>query len=117
VEPLIATSIVYVAVENVLVKKLPPQRIAVVFMFGLLHGLGFAAVLQELGLPREHFGLTLVGFNLGVEVGQFAVISAAFLLIGVWFRKKEWYRSRIVVPISGAIAVFALYLSIDRLFF
>ncbi len=117
VEPLIAISIVYVAVENMLVKKLPPKRLAVVFMFGLLHGLGFAGVLQELGMPREHFALTLVGFNLGVEIGQFAVIASAFLLFGAWFRKKEWYRSRIVLPLSGAIGVFALYLSIDRMFF
>lgn len=117
VEPLIAISIVYVALENIMVKEMPPQRLAVVFMFGLLHGLGFAGVLAELGMPREHFGLTLVGFNLGVELGQFAVIAAAFVLVGTWFSKKEWYRTRIIVPLSGAIALFALYLSIDRLFF
>ncbi len=117
VEPLIAISIVYVAVENMLVAKLPPQRLAVVFMFGLLHGLGFAGVLQELGMPGDHFGLALVGFNLGVEIGQFAVIAGAFLLFGAWFREKQWYRARFVLPLSGAIGAFALYLSIDRLFF
>jgi hydrogenase/urease accessory protein HupE len=116
VEPLIAISIVYVAVENVLVKRMPPQRLAVVFMFGLLHGLGFAGVLKELGLPRENFGLTLVGFNCGVEAGQFVVIAAAYLLAGAWFSRKAWYRPRLVVPLSGAIAAFALYLSIDRMF-
>ena len=70
-----------------------------------------------MGMPKEHFGLTLVGFNLGVEIGQFGVIAGAFLLFGAWFRDKEWYRARIVLPLSGAIGVFALYLSIERLFF
>ena len=75
VEPLIALSIAYVAIENLLTRELKPWRLALVFMFGLLHGLGFAGVLRELGLPREEFLTALVTFNLGVEGGQLTVIA------------------------------------------
>src|SRR5688572_456414 len=77
VEPLIALSIAYVAIENLLTRELNPWRLALVFMFGLLHGLGFAGVLRELGLPREEFLTALVTFNLGVEGGQLTEIGRA----------------------------------------
>jgi hydrogenase/urease accessory protein HupE len=117
VEPAIALSIVYVAVENVLTRELKPSRVALVFGFGLLHGLGFAGVLHELGLPRSEFLTALLTFNLGVEAGQLTVIAAAFLLVGLPFRHKPWYRQRIVVPASLAIAAIGLYWSIQRIFF
>ena len=110
VEPLIALSIVYVAVENILTPKLSPWRVAVVFAFGLLHGMGFAGVLAQLGLPRSEFLPALLSFNAGVELGQLAVISIAFLLIGLPFRNKPWYRRRIVIPGSIAIAAVGLVL-------
>ena len=75
VEPLIALSIVYVAVENLRTQALTPWRVALVFMFGLLHGLGFAGVLTDLQLPRGDFLVALLGFNLGVEAGQLSVIA------------------------------------------
>lgn len=81
VEALIALSITYVAVENVLRPAMGWLRPAVVFAFGLLHGLGFASVLGEFGLPQGQFVLALLTFNLGVEAGQLAVIFAAFLVI------------------------------------
>ncbi len=77
VEPLIAASIVYVAVENIFSRGLTPWRPAVVFGFGLLHGLGFASVLGEFGLPEGQFIPALIGFNVGVELGQLAVIAMA----------------------------------------
>jgi hydrogenase/urease accessory protein HupE len=117
VEPLIALSIVYVAVENLLTRELKPRRIALVFVFGLLHGLGFAGVLSELGLPRSEFLPALVSFNLGVEAGQLTVICAAFLLIGFPFRHRAWYRSRVVVPASCLIAAVGLFWSVQRAFF
>ena len=81
VEPLIAASIVYVAVENIFRSgKLSPWRPAVIFCFGLLHGLGFASVLAEFGLPEGAFVPALIGFNIGVELGQLAVIAVAFLI-------------------------------------
>src|SRR5262249_54583299 len=75
VEPLIAVSIAIVAVENILVRRPHRWRPLLVFAFGLMHGLGFAGVLRELGLPRQDFGLALAGFNIGVEAGQLAVIA------------------------------------------
>jgi hypothetical protein len=115
VEPLIALSIVYVAVENVFTSKLHAWRPVVVFCFGLLHGMGFAGVLSEIGLPRSEFVPALLSFNAGVECGQLAVIFSAFLLIGLPFRKREWYRGRIVVAGSLMIAAVGLYWSVQRL--
>jgi hydrogenase/urease accessory protein HupE len=114
VEPLIALSIVYVAIENVTTSELRPWRVALVFAFGLLHGMGFAGVLTELGLPRSEFVPALLSFNAGVEAGQLAVIAIALALFGLPFRQKTWYRSRIVVPASIAIAAVGFYWSIQR---
>ena len=115
VEPLIALSIAYVAVENIFVSELKSWRVALVFAFGLLHGMGFAGVLQELGLPRSEFMTALLTFNLGVEAGQLAVIGAAFLLVGFHWSHRAWYRTRIVVPASALIACMAVYWTIARL--
>jgi hypothetical protein len=114
VEPLIAASIVYVAVENLVTADLHPWRPFVVFAFGLLHGLGFAGVLHEIGLPRSDYVIGLVGFNLGVEFGQLAVIAFAFAATGLWFRARPWYRSRIVQPASAAIALIGLVWTVER---
>lgn len=114
VEPLIAASIVYVALENVATSELKPWRPFVVFGFGLLHGMGFAGVLQEVGLPRSEFLTALVTFNLGVELGQLSVIAAAYLLVGMWGRGHPWYRARVVIPASLAIAAVGLYWTIER---
>lgn len=115
VEPLIAASIVAVAVENLLTSRLHAWRVAVVFAFGLLHGLGFAGVLTEIGLPREDFVTGLVAFNIGVEGGQLAVIAIAFAAVGFWFRDKPWYRARVVIPASALIALTGLYWMVERL--
>lgn len=115
VEPLIAASIAYVAVENILTSRLQPWRLAVVFGFGLLHGMGFAGVLQEIGLPRGEFLTGLIAFNVGVECGQLTVIALAFILIRSWSRDKPWYRRRVMVPASAAIALVGLYWTVERL--
>lgn len=114
VEPVIAASIVYVAVENILSPKMTWWRPAVVFCFGLLHGLGFASVLGEFGLPEGSFLPALIGFNLGVEFGQLFVIGCAFLLVGYWFRDRPWYRARIAVPASVAIALVGAWWVVER---
>lgn len=113
VEPMIALSIVYVAVENVLRQTLTPWRIALVFGFGLLHGMGFAGVLTNLRLARGDFMVALFGFNLGVELGQLCVIATVAALVGRW-RHRDWYRARIVVPASWAIAVVGAYWTLTR---
>jgi hydrogenase/urease accessory protein HupE len=114
VEPLIALSIVYVAIENIITPSLKPWRVYVVFTFGLLHGLGFAGVLTELGLPRDEFVTALIAFNVGVELGQLAVIVLAFLAVGLWFRQRDWYRRGIVVPASLMIALVGAYWTVER---
>ena len=116
VEPLITLSIAWVAFENVITGELKPWRPAVVFGFGLLHGLGFAGVLAQLGLPPGEYLTALLSFNAGVELGQLAVILAAFLALGI-FRHRDWYRPRISVPLSLTIGVIGLYLTITRVFF
>lgn len=115
VEPLIAVSIAYIATENLVLSELKPWRIALVFAFGLLHGMGFAGALQELGLPRSEFLTALLTFNIGVEAGQLAVIGVAFLLVGWQCRHRAWYRHRIVMPASVLIGCVALYWTIERL--
>jgi hypothetical protein len=113
VEPLIALSIALVAIENVTTSKLHSWRPIVVFGFGLLHGLGFAGVLTDLGLPPNQFVAALVGFNLGVELGQIAVILIALCVVG-WFRSRVWYRRWITIPASLAIAAVGLYWTVER---
>lgn len=114
VEPLIALSIVYVCVENILTDKLQRWRPMIVFGFGLLHGLGFAGVLSEVGISPTYFITALVAFNLGVELGQITVIVGCFLLVGFWFRSKPWYRSLITIPASAVIAVIGAYWFVQR---
>ena len=113
-EPLIALSIAYVAIENLMTRDLHPWRPVVVFGFGLLHGLGFAGVLQEIGLPRADYVTGLIAFNIGVEFGQLAVIAIAFLTTGLWFRSQPWYRARVVIPASAAIAFMGLFWTVER---
>ncbi len=114
VEPMIALSIAYVAIENLMTTQLKPWRIAIVFGFGLLHGMGFAGVLKELGLPRSRFLTALITFNVGVEAGQLAVIGTAFLLVACWARMRPWYRNRVVVPASLLIAATGLFWTMQR---
>jgi hypothetical protein len=98
VEPLIAASIVFVAVENITSRGLSPWRPAVVFGFGLLHGLGFASVLGEFGLPEAQFIPALIGFNIGVEIGQLTVVALAFLLV---FAAQRVDLGRMVSSLAG----------------
>ncbi|MDB5048602.1 MAG: hypothetical protein JWO30_1673 [Fibrobacteres bacterium] len=114
VEPLIALSIVVVAVENIFFRKLRPSRFLIVFGFGLVHGLGFAGVLKSLGLPEGQFFKVLVSFNVGVELGQLTVIAAASALT-MWMWKKPWYHRRVVIPVSALIAGVGLFWFIQRL--
>ena len=84
VEPLIAASIAFVAIENLFVKDMPRSRPVIVFVFGLLHGMGFAGFFGELGLPPGQFWSGLIGFNIGVEFGQLSVVALAYLAIRTW---------------------------------
>ena len=114
VEPIIALTILFVALENIFFTKLSAWRIGIVFMFGLIHGMGFASALNEIGLPRNHFIASLLSFNAGVEIGQLLIILLAFGLFIIPFGNKSWYRSRVVIPVSIGIACVALYWAIQR---
>jgi HupE / UreJ protein len=117
VEPVIALSIMYVALENIFSPRLKASRIGIVFLFGLIHGMGFASALTELGLPKNAYLSSLLVFNLGVELGQVTVILAAFFLIGKIFGNKSYYRNRIVIPLSILITAIAAYWLAERIFF
>ena len=108
VEPLIFLSIIWVAVENTLFKKTTKWRPFVVFSFGLLHGLGFATLLTEYGLPKDNFISLLLAFNLGVEFGQLAVLLAAFILVRLIFIKTD-YKNQLKIPASILIGLVGLY--------
>ena len=113
VETLIALSISWVAIENIATSELKPWRLALVFCFGLLHGLGFAGVLSELGMPDGQFLAALLSFNLGVELGQVSVVLMAFAVLGR-FRNLEGYRRYVIFPCSTAIAATGLWWAVTR---
>lgn len=117
VEPIIAISIMYVALENIFSPRLKKSRIGVVFLFGLVHGMGFANALNSLGLPQGSYLTSLIMFNVGVELGQLTVILSAFFLFGKWFGNKPYYKKYIVIPLSVMITLMAGYWTIQRLFF
>lgn len=114
VEPLIALSIAWVGIENLLTRELKPWRPLLVFTFGLLHGLGFAGVLGELGLPANERVTALLAFNVGIELGQLSVLLLAMVILGS-FRNRTWYRQRITVPLSLVVATAGLWWLIERL--
>jgi hypothetical protein len=116
VEPLIALSIAYIGFENLRARKLANYRLALVFLFGLIHGLGFAGVLLDFGMPSNSFLLALISFNIGVEIGQLTVIAIAFIGLGMWFRKEpSRFQQYISNPLSFLIGVTGLIWTIERI--
>lgn len=114
VEPVIALSIAFVAVENLVFKDMQRWRPLIVFGFGLFHGLGFAGVLSELGLPQGQLVPALLSFNVGVELGQLTIVLACWFVLHR-FRDAAWY-GWLVRIVSAAIAVIALWWTIERVF-
>ena len=108
IEPLIALSIVWVAVENTVFKKTTKWRPLVVFSFGLLHGLGFAALLTQYGLPKDNFISLLMAFNVGVELGQLTVLLIAFLTVRT-ILKGAANKNLLKIPASILIGVAGLF--------
>lgn len=118
VEPLIALSIAYAGFENIVAKNTDTahrSRLMLVFAFGLLHGMGFASVLSDFGMPDDAFVTALISFNVGVEIGQLAVVALAFVMFTWWFGKKSWYRHAVVIPVSALIALTGLWWTIERI--
>ena len=78
--------------------------------------MGFAGALSEIGLPQKAYFISLITFNIGIELGQITVILIAYTLVAKWVSQKQLYRSRIVVPISAMICIVALIWTVQRLF-
>ena len=116
VEPAISLSIAAVAVLTLMSPQaaLRRERLAVIFAFGLLHGLGFAGGLHESGLPRGLEAVALAGFNIGIELGQLVVIAVVLAGFG-WWRDRPFYRSRIAVPISAVVALAGTIWTVQRI--
>lgn len=115
VEPAIAASIVWVALENVFFQRAPSRRWLVSFLFGLVHGFGFASALGGLALPPWSLAMALLGFNLGVEAGQGLVIAVALPLL-LWMRARPW-EPRVARAVSAVLALAGAAWLVERLFF
>jgi hydrogenase/urease accessory protein HupE len=117
VEPAIAASIVYVGVENIVRRGGPKGRWKLTFVFGLIHGFGFASVLRGLGVGASGSGIAmpLFSFNLGVEVGQI-LVAAPLLPLLWWLRKKPAFVTRWVPACSALVALAGGYWLMQRLF-
>lgn len=116
VEPVIALSIMFVAFENIYSSRIRPSRIGIVFLFGLVHGMGFANSLAQLGLPQNAYLSSLLMFNAGVELGQVTIILLAYFLMAKWFGEKSYYRKYMVIPLSAIIIAVASFWTFQRLF-
>lgn len=116
VEPLIAATIAFVAIENLIFRDMTRWRPAIVFGFGLIHGMGFAGFFGSLGLPQGQFWSALIGFNIGVEIGQLSVVLLAALLL--WPLRgvisDQGYRRLIVWPACGAIGFTGAFWAVER---
>lgn len=119
VEPLIALSIAIVAIEAIFVKRAGPWRLPVIFAFGLFHGLGFASQMRGY-MEGSDFATALLGFNIGVELGQLVVLAASALVaLGVSTALKaadreSLYRWVFVRPVALGIALFGLWWTLER---
>ena len=114
VEPLVALSIAWIGIENIRRARLENSRLIIIFLFGLLHGLGFAGVLSEFGMPRDSFLVALISFNIGVEFGQLAIILMAFVAVYAIMHRQELYRRIVVIPVSALITLTGLFWTIER---
>jgi len=114
VEPIIALSIAFVAIENLVFKDMTRWRPAIVFAFGLFHGLGFAGVLTDYGILQDQILPSLLSFNVGVEAGQLTIVAACWLALHR-FADASWY-PWLVRFASGAIALMALWWTVERVF-
>jgi hypothetical protein len=114
VEPIIAASIAIVALENIFRPTYGRFRILLVFTFGLIHGLGFAQRLVDERIPEGSVVSALLGFNVGVELGQLAVIGLA-IAATFWLKDDEKYRRFVVIPASALIALAGLIWAYQRI--
>lgn len=115
VEPLIAASIVWVAIENLFFTGNVGRRWLVAFAFGLVHGFGFASALSALELPRAALARALIGFNIGVEAGQLACVIVVLPVLG-WIMRR-YPRAPLMQAVSLLVAGLGLIWLVERVFF
>ncbi len=116
IEPIISFSIAVLALENIFNKQAKPYRLVVIFLFGLVHGLGFASALSELQMPTIDFAKALISFNVGVEVGQLCIILSMYCTLTIFLEKYNWYKKVILIPSNVIIGCVAMYWTITRMF-
>ena len=118
VEPIIALSIVYVGIENIFKNYVKEYlRYVVILFFGLLHGLGFALVLSDIGYRSTDLFINLISFNIGIEVAQISIVLVLYLLVALNFAKNKNYRMFFQVPSSILISSIGLYWFFERINF
>jgi len=115
IEPFIAFSIFFMALQNIIYPKLNHSRLVSIFLFGLLHGLGFANAYLTLQIPAKLTINALLAFNIGVELAQVFIILGLYYFIAKWFSKEPWYQKYFVKIISFSIGILALFLTFQRL--
>ena len=116
VEPIIALSIVYVGIENIFKNYIKEYfRYTVILFFGLLHGLGFALVLSDIGYRSSTLFLNLISFNIGIEVAQISIILFLYIFIGMKFSTNKYYRKVFQIPSSILVALIGLYWFFERI--
>jgi hypothetical protein len=115
IEPLIAFSIVVLAIENIFGWQSEKSRLPIVFLFGLVHGMGFAAAISEVGIPQDNILHSLLGFNIGVEVGQLVILLGLYLTVTRTIGNAGWFRPRFVLPVMITVAAVAGFWTIERL--
>jgi hydrogenase/urease accessory protein HupE len=119
VEPVVALSITYMAITSVFLKRYKAFRahgnkVSTVFIFGLFHGLGFAGLLKNIQIPDDRFISSLLSFNIGIELGQFAIVAVALPFIYL-YKNKKWY-PKVIQVIAITIAIIGLLWGFQRIF-
>ncbi|MGE9269265.1 MAG: HupE/UreJ family protein [Verrucomicrobiales bacterium] len=112
IEPLIALSIAALAIENLFVKEFRPWRYAMIFGFGLIHGMGFAQALAPILVQGDGFLPRLIATNLGVEIAQVAILASAWVLTSFWHERNIYAGFRLTI--NALIAIVALYWVVER---
>jgi hypothetical protein len=116
IEPVIAFSISYVAIENILGNKSIIRKSLIVFLFGLVHGLGFANMLKGFDMGTESFLATLIGFNVGVELAQISIVICVLLSVLTYKKfSPSRYRQLLIIPASVIIAIIGFWWGIERM--